>query len=203
MNQTDVSIAPCGSYDDQEVESALRAALEPIRGLDFVRPGMTVALKVNLVSAMKPETAATVHPAVVCAVVCLLRERGAEAVIGDSPGGLYNAAHLKTVYEVCGMRRAEVSGAKLNNDFSQTEISFPGAVRARQFPYTAWLGKADAIIDLCKLKTHGMMGLSCAVKNLFGVIPGFTIVFRRRRILPICWWISMSIPRPGFVSATR
>ena len=32
--------------------------------------------------------------------------------------------------------------------------------------------KADAIIDFCKLKSHGMMTMSAAVKNLFGTIPG-------------------------------
>ncbi len=57
MEQYDVSVVPCGTYDDDRVEAALRAALEPIGGLDFVRPGMTVAVKVNLVTAMKPESA--------------------------------------------------------------------------------------------------------------------------------------------------
>lgn len=28
------------------------------------------------------------------------------------------------------------------------------------------------VIDIAKLKTHGMMGYSGAVKNLFGVVPG-------------------------------
>lgn len=172
INEYDVSVAPCGSYEDAQADAALRAVLEPIQGLDFVRPGMTVGIKVNLVTAMKPESAATVHPAVVCALVRLLKERGAEAVIGDSPGGIYSAPYLKVVYDVCGMRRAEALGARLNSDFSQTEVSFPQAVRAKRFPYTAWLGKVDAIIDLCKLKTHGMMGLTCAVKNFFGAIPG-------------------------------
>ena len=168
----DVSIAPCGDYDDARVEAAMRAVLEPVGGLDFVRPGMNVGVKVNLVTAMKPETAATVHPAVVCALVRLLRERGAEVVLGDSPGGIFSAPYLKVVYEVCGMRKAEAFGARLNDDFSTAEVSFPEGVKARQFPYTAWLGKVDAIVDLCKLKTHGMMGLTCAVKNFFGSIPG-------------------------------
>ena len=168
----DVSLAPCEAYDDQQVEAAMRAVLEPIHGLDFVRPGLTVGIKVNLITAMKPESAATVHPSVVCALVRLLRERGAEVVIGDSPGGIYSASYLKIVYDVCGMRQAESFGAKLNDDFSQEEVLYPDAVQAKQFPYTAWLGKVDAIIDLCKLKTHGMMGLSCAVKNFFGTIPG-------------------------------
>ena len=172
MNQYDVTVVPCDDYDEQKVESALRAVLEPVHGLDFVQPGMTVGVKVNLVTAMKPESAATVHPSVVCALVRLLRERGAEVVIGDSPGGIYSATYLRVVYNVCGMRKAEEFGARLNDDFSQTEVSWPEAVKAKEFPYTAWLHKVDAVIDLCKLKTHGMMGLTCAVKNFFGAIPG-------------------------------
>ena len=171
MSET-VSVVPCRSYDDAPVEQALRDALSPIGGLDFVTPGMRVAVKVNLVTAMKPETAATVHPAVVCALVRLLRERGAEVVVGDSPGGVYTAPYLRLVYDVCGLRGVEQAGGKLNDDFSQLEAEYPEGVRAKRFPFTAYLAKADAVIDLCKLKTHGMMGLSCAVKNLFGVIPG-------------------------------
>ena len=36
----------------------------------------------------------------------------------------------------------------------------------------AFANGADAIIDFCKLKTHGMMGMSAAAKNMFGIIPG-------------------------------
>ena len=169
---TEVSIVPCGSYEDAAAEEALRRVLEPIGGLDFVQPGMRVAVKLNLVAAMKPETAATVHPALVCALTRLLREKGAEVVLGDSPGGLFNAPALRRVYEVCGIRAAEACGAELNQDFSQEEADFPRAAVAKRFPFTSWLGKADAIIDFCKLKTHGMMGLTCAVKNFFGSVPG-------------------------------
>ena len=172
MDQYSVSVIACEDYDEERVLQALRKALLPVGGLDFVKPGMTVGIKANLVTAMKPESAATPHPAVVCALVRLLRERGAEVIIGDSPGGLYTAAYLKVVYDVSGMRKAEEYGAKLNDDFSQTEVDDPEAKRAKHFPYTAWLAKTDAVIDLSKLKTHGMMGLSAAVKNMFGVIPG-------------------------------
>ena len=42
----------------------------------------------------------------------------------------------------------------------------------REFTYTAYLDDCDYIIDFCKLKTHGMMGLTGGCKNMFGAIPG-------------------------------
>ena len=168
----DVAVVPCESYEASIVEASLREALEETGGLDFVRPGMKIVIKANLVTAMKPDAAATPHPSVVCALVKMLLEKGAEVTIGDGPGGIYSAPYLKVVYDVCGMREAEKLGAKLNNDFSTKETDDPSAVQAKHFTYTAYLDQADAIIDLCKLKTHGMMGLSCAVKNFFGTVPG-------------------------------
>ena len=35
--------------------------------------------------------------------------------------------------------------------------------------------EADFISDLPKVKTHVMTGMSCAVKNLFGTVPGLQL----------------------------
>ena len=168
----DVSIVPCGSYEIAECRRALEAVLAPIGGLDWVRCGMRVAVKTNLVTFLRPEAAATTHPALLCALTDLLVERGAEVVLGDSPGGLYSAAFVDRVYAASGVRAVEAHGARLNHDFTQKEVDYPSGQVCRRFPYTAWLEQADAVINFCKLKTHGMMALSCAAKNLFGVIPG-------------------------------
>ena len=167
---TDVSIVRCADYE--HAEAALTEALAPFGSLDWVRPGMKVALKVNLVSGGKPDSAVVPHPKFVSALCRLLVARGAEVVVGDSPGGLYTAPFVGHVYSASGMTAVEEVGARLNHDFSQRAVSFPEGKILRSFQYTAWLDGADAIIDVCKLKTHGMMGMSCAVKNLFGVIPG-------------------------------
>ena len=170
--QTDVSIVSCTSYDESACREALEQVLAPLGGLDWVTPGMRVVVKVNLVAAMKPEQAATTHPVLLCALTDLLRERGASVVLGDSPGGLYTAAYVNHVYEAAGLRLCEQHGAVLNADFSQAEADDPDAVSAKRFTYTKYLDDADAIIDFCKLKSHGMMGMSNAAKNFFGVIPG-------------------------------
>lgn len=167
-----VSIAECRSYEPAEVRASLTALLEPLGGFDWVTSGMTVGIKVNLITFIKPEAAATTHPALVCALVKMLRERGATVIIGDSPGGIYNKVYLDRVYAVTGMKLAEEAGATLNHDFSVKEAEFPGARSAKTFTYTGWLDNCDAIINFCKLKTHGMMSMSAAAKNMFGAVPG-------------------------------
>ncbi len=172
MSSYDVSIVPCTSYGEDEVAGALKALLDSIGGLDWIKEGMRVAIKANLVTFAKPEEAVTTHPALICALIKLLRERGATVVVGDSPGGLYNAAFLNKVYSVCGLSAVANAGGELNRDFGQSEAKYPNAKVACNFLYTSYLDNCDAIINFCKLKTHGMMGMSAAAKNMFGVIPG-------------------------------
>ena len=168
----DVVIVPCADYSEGEAKGALERVLAPLGGLDWVRPGMKIAIKVNLVTFAKPEKAATTHPGLLCPLVGLLSERGADVVVGDSPGGLYNAGYVNRVYAATGMKAVEQYGGRLNQDFTEGEAKFPEGKVCRQFRYTAWLDGADDVIDLCKLKTHGMMAMTCGAKNMFGAIPG-------------------------------
>ena len=167
-----VSIVSCPSYDPAICRQALLDVLAPVGGLDFVKTGMRVGIKANLVSFMKPEAGATTHPVLLAELTKLITDRGATVVIGDSPGGLYTAAYVKNVYRATEMHEAEAAGAELNMDFGQRDAEYPDGVIAKRFTYTSWLDSCDVIIDFCKLKSHGMMAMSAAAKNMFGVIPG-------------------------------
>lgn len=169
-----VSIARCSQYAIEEARSALVEAMAPFGGLDWVREGMTIGIKANLVTYFHPDSAATTHPVLLCALIELLRSRGASVILGDSPGGLYNHAYVNRIYAATGMKDAEAAGATLNQDFDTKQANFPMAKVAKSFTYTSWLDNVDAIINFCKLKTHGMIGMSAAAKNLFGTIPGTT-----------------------------
>lgn len=173
-NATDIRITPCSNYASDTVKESLKQLIysSNMDMLDGIQAGMTVGIKANLVSAMKPDTAATTHPELICALVRLIRERGAEVIIGDSPGGLYTSAYVNHVYDLTGMRQAVTAGAMLNQDFGQVDASYPQARVLKSFTYTSWLDKCDVIINFSKLKSHGMMGMSAAAKNMFGVIPG-------------------------------
>ncbi len=168
----DVGIAKCESYDLKEVRASLETILDDIGGIDFIKPGMKVALKVNLISFLKPEAAGTTHPNVVCAMCDIIKEKGAEVIVGDSPGGLYTQGFVDKVYSIAGMKSVLEHGAALNYDFDTAEALHDKGRLCKKFTYTAYLKTCDLIINMSKLKSHGMMVMSAAVKNMFGAIPG-------------------------------
>ena len=69
MEKYNASVVSCLDYDQATVAAAMDAAISAIDGLDWVKPGMRILIKANLVSAMKPEEAATTHPALICELV--------------------------------------------------------------------------------------------------------------------------------------
>lgn len=172
MENYDVAVVRCKTYNVEAVKPALEEAVNAVNGLDFVMPGMKIIIKPNLVSFKKPDAAATTHPALLEALVEMLLARGADVTIGDSPGGPHSLPLLNRVYTATGMDRVEKLGAKLNRNMNEKTVDFPEGKVLKNFTYTEYLDEADAIIDFCKLKSHGMLGMSAAVKNLFGTIPG-------------------------------
>ena len=168
----EVCLARCENYEPGELKRALGKVLAPLGGLSFVRPGMKIVIKANLVASKDPDAAVTTHPALLAALTEMLTARGAEVTIGDSPGGLFNSVFVNRIYHGAGLGEAEKAGARLNQNFNERTAEFPEGFVLKEFPYTAYLDDADVIINFAKLKTHGMMALSAAVKNMFGIVPG-------------------------------
>jgi len=171
-----VYVVTCPDYD--QVEERLSELLALMGGItQFISPGETIVLKPNLLQAAPPEKAITTHPAVVAAVAKVVKEAGAAAVIADSPGSgyRYNEKTLDRVYRACQMNvAAEKTGAALNRDTTYQAVSFPEGRLVKRFEVITPVLEADAVFNLCKLKTHVLTGITGAVKNLFGVIPGLT-----------------------------
>lgn len=172
MQEPRLSIVSCRDYSPENVRSALISALSAAGGLDWVKPGMRIGIKLNLCAARKPEQTATTHPVMAAELTRLLHERGAEVVLGDSPGEPFSAVVLNRVYSLGNYALCEAAGGVLNRDFSHHTVEYPAAVTVKSFEYTSWLESCDAVINFSKLKAHGLMGMTAAVKNLYGVIPG-------------------------------
>ena len=166
----------CDDYE--QVPEKMEELLNMMGGMGrFVKSDDSVVLKPNLLMASKPEKAVTTHPSVVAAVGSLLRDLSKNVVLVDSPGSgyLYNRRTLQRVYRVCGMEgAARDAGFELNMDVSYSPLSYPQGKLIKRFEVLVPIQKADCIINLCKMKTHVFITMTGAVKNMFGVIPGFS-----------------------------
>ena len=111
------AFAACNDYSSENVRAALESVIDRLGGLDWVRPGMRVGIKLNLCAARKSEQAATTHPALAAELTRMLTERGAVVVLGDSPGEPFTASVMNRIYTVCGMEEAERAGGELNRNF--------------------------------------------------------------------------------------
>jgi uncharacterized protein (DUF362 family) len=167
---TIVSVQRMPDYDRDGMVTALRSCLAPLGGMRaFVQPGQRVLLKPNLLGAFPVERAVTTHPSVVRAAILLVKEAGGLPLVGDSPG----LGSLESVLGPCGLAPVIAETGARVLDFSephQFEVS-PHQVTPRLTLAKALL-EADVLISLPKLKTHGQMTMTAALKNQFGLIPG-------------------------------
>lgn len=170
-----VYAVPCPAYE--EADEKLSTLIDMLGGMSqFAKPGEKIVLKVNLLQGAVPEKAVTTHPKVVAAVGRLVKKTGAIPVVADSPGaGLpYNEKTLDRVYRISGMHQAaQEAGMTVNFDAGYQTIKYPQAKLLKHFEVITPVLQADGVLNLCKFKTHTLMSMTGAVKNIFGVIPGY------------------------------
>jgi uncharacterized protein (DUF362 family)/NAD-dependent dihydropyrimidine dehydrogenase PreA subunit len=135
----------------------------------FVRPGQKVLLKPNLLAPFAAHKAVTTHPAIVRAAILLVQEAGGRAFVGDSPG----VGSLAYVAKVSGIAHVlEETGAELADFSTPLEFEAPQNQVAKRLTLVKAIRDMDVIVTLPKLKTHGQMTFTGALKNQFGLIPG-------------------------------
>lgn len=169
-----VSCVHVDRYDEELLYRAVKQQFELLGLLSDFHPGIKVLIKPNLIMKRRPDEFTTTHPAVAAGVVRVLQENGVtDIVIADSPGGPYSKALLRGIYDAAGFTElSERYPITLNVDTGYREKENPEGVVCKSFYVIDPVFEADVIIDLCKFKTHGMVGLSGGVKNLFGCVPG-------------------------------
>lgn len=161
------------NYKSAALEKAVEDIFQNSASAQTLGPESHVLLKPNLLAKHAPEKAVTTHPAVVEAVIQALKRRGvSHIVLADSPGGLYNENTMKTIYRVSGLADVCTRYGVEAYDRCKALPRKTQGVRVREWNLLEPLHEADYVIDLPKIKTHVMTGMTCAVKNLFGTVPG-------------------------------
>ncbi|MEE4312047.1 MAG: DUF362 domain-containing protein [candidate division KSB1 bacterium] len=166
-----VAIAECARYHDEDVRTALQKNFKAVGGIErFIRPSDRVFIKPNLLTTKGPESAATTHPSIVRTLAFMVKDIGAKAFIGDSPAGI--SKPIQQYWKATGMAEvAEQTGARLVPFENKGVIE--RIVLGRKYYIAKDVAEADIVINVCKMKTHGLTLFTGAVKNMFGVIPGF------------------------------
>ncbi|MDC7222173.1 MAG: DUF362 domain-containing protein [Spirochaetales bacterium] len=163
-----VALLKCESYEQGEIDRQL-SRLTELTDFPDVK-GKRVLLKPNLLSGSTPDRAVTTHPEVLRGAIKLMQNQGAASVVvGDSPGvgSPLAAARKAGLYQVC-----EECGAEWVV-FDETEpYNCEEALLHNQFMLTKEVSRAEIIVSLPKMKTHGLLYFTGAMKNLFGLIPG-------------------------------
>jgi len=137
--------------------------------LDKLKPGSTVLLKPNLLLGRAAETCVTTHPVFVKTIARLLLDMNFRVLIGDSPALGSTVTALKRSGYI-----------KALEDMPVEFVDFADSVRVdnhegalfRHFEIARIVRDVDFLINLPKIKTHGQMGMTLAVKNLFGCVSG-------------------------------
>lgn len=158
------------SYVQTEIDSAVRRVFDHFGGISrFVKSGMRVLLKVNLVSGHDIERRVTTDPSIVRAVANLVLEAGATPIIADSPG---IDSFARAAEKAGFMKLAQELGIECRELNDPVDLPPGENAMFKHIQVSRQVLEADAVISLAKLKTHGQMYLTMGVKNLFGTIPG-------------------------------
>ncbi|MDK2930883.1 MAG: hypothetical protein PWR07_1014 [Bacillota bacterium] len=168
--KTKVALIACRSYSQEEVAHAVDTAVGLLGGVEAFLPREGfVLVKPNMLSPYPLDRAVTTHPAVVGAVLNLLRRAGAEVVVGDSPGH----GSVFGVAAKCGIAAAcDEAGVRLVSFEDGSARKQSSGRVCKEFVLARPVVDASGIINVAKMKTHGFMTFTGAVKNLFGCIAG-------------------------------
>jgi uncharacterized protein (DUF362 family)/Pyruvate/2-oxoacid:ferredoxin oxidoreductase delta subunit len=155
------------------VEAALRRGVDLLGGIGgFVKPGERIILKPNVLAPAAPDRCVTTHPEVFRAAGRLLAAAGAVVGYGDSPG--VPILPTPQAMKRAGLAQvAEESGWPLGDFDHGRLVSHAGGVTSKRLMIANAVLDADGVVSLPKLKTHGQMRFTGAVKNQYGCVPRF------------------------------
>jgi uncharacterized protein (DUF362 family)/Pyruvate/2-oxoacid:ferredoxin oxidoreductase delta subunit len=163
---TKVTVRKCSKYDLQEVYNQIADIWEKCEGPDV--SGKRVLVKPNILIDSDPSKAICTHPVVVEAVIRLLQSKGAVVLVGDSPGAMARGykGEKSGIFQVSrktGSEWVDFSKGPAELNLKKGKIRIASVIK-----------EVDIIVSLPKFKNHGLVYFTGAIKNTFGLVPGFT-----------------------------
>lgn len=135
--------------------------------------GKRVLLKPNLVEPNRESPHMTTHPAMIVAAAEVFRSAGAEVTVGEAPGHIRDT---EMALVESGVREAlddaKLDFADLNYDDVVSVANQGRASKLKRLWFPRHVTEADLVVSMPKMKTHHWVGVTAAMKNLYGTLPG-------------------------------
>ncbi len=164
MEQIPVWLTRCSSYHPEPLLGLLQESLDKLL-FPTDLSGKTILLKPNLISSKAPKLACS-NPYFVATVAKCLLARGARLRLGDSPA--FGSA--KQVLKKQGFMQV-LSGLEISViEFSKKTVKKLACGVSVSVAVDALT--CDYFVNLPRIKAHQQMGLTMALKNVFGIVCG-------------------------------
>jgi len=135
--------------------------------------GKRVLLKPNMVEPTRDCPHMTTHPAMIVAAAEVFRGWGAIVTVGEGPGHVRDTELALVESGVADVLEAtKLSFADLNYQEVAWTKNAGRASKLAGLYFPESVAQADLIVSLPKMKTHHWVGVTAAMKNLYGTIPG-------------------------------
>ena len=169
---SDVFIAKNQSYTGELVRTIRDGLLACQFDPQSVR-GKRVLLKPNLVEPSRQSPHMTTHPVVIQAAIEVFRGWDADVTVGEGPGHVRDTEQAlieSGVWEA--LADLKMTFEDLNYQEIKSVANAGRACKLKEFFFPQAVIEADLVVSMPKMKTHHWMGMTGAMKNLYGVIPG-------------------------------
>lgn len=160
-------IVRAASYDHHALRPLIFEMMEAMGGAE-IHGGSRVLIKPNLLAPAMPRRAILTHPAIVRFAVEYVLAKGARPLVADSPA----IGSFDMILRMSGIRDA-LKGLDCECRPFRNSVLVDIGGPFGEIAIAEEAIRADAIVNLAKLKTHSQMLLTLAVKNLFGCIIGY------------------------------
>lgn len=160
------------SFSDSDIDRAVEKAINRLN-LSFEKKIQTIVIKPNLCYYWDYSTGETTDGRVVSAVIDYVKRKMGNDVDITVAEADASAMKTKFSFSVLGYDKlCQTKEVNLKNLSEGKIVDVKVRVRKEEFvlPINEILLKADLIINIPKLKTHNFVGVTCALKNIFGAI---------------------------------
>ncbi len=183
-----VAITRCLTYDLPAVQKSLAETFDRIGGIEKLVRGKTIAVKLNITGngrqkmcGLPSERTYQTHPVMVEALCGLLAQAGArrikllESYYENRKPEEILSRHGWSVEKIVQASGGTAAFADTRNigefkEYATLKVPYGGYVFP-QYMLNRHYTEADVLVSIAKLKNHITAGITCSVKNLFGIAP--------------------------------